>query len=339
MIVSSALQSVGLRLTKYNAVKGVESGWATRHVVGVGDSASLYRIAARQHGVFNIAQARETGFDRSAVRYRIGARMWTRLDDSVYALSSAPRTWRQVLWAAVLSRDRAAITHWTACRLYEISDIPNHEPVLLVPRGSNTRSSLAHIYESDQFDDIAVTSIDGLPVTTMPETILVLARDVKANVLTPLFDQAVVSGKLDLKAMSATIDREFGRRTPGAPLLRRLTSSRKPSAPFNSGTYLERLLEVILHDPHMPAWTREYEFSLDGASARVDFYVPTARVVIEADGRNWHTRWKDFESDRRRDNALAARGIQVLRFTYEMLKTEPEKCLEQAITTCLLRAA
>jgi very-short-patch-repair endonuclease len=89
----------------------------------------------------------------------------------------------------------------------------------------------------------------------------------------------------------------------------------------------------------MPGWTREYELPLDGVPARVDFYVPAARVVIEADGRNWHTRCQDFESDRRRDNALAARGIQILRFTYEMLKSEPEKCLEQAVTTCLLRAA
>jgi very-short-patch-repair endonuclease len=231
------------------------------------------------------------------------------------------------------------LTHWSALRLYEISGIPTHEPVLLVRRGANTRSSLARIYESDQFDDIAVTNLDRLPVTTMPETILVLARDVKADVLTRLFDEAVVSGKLDLKAMSATIDREFGRRTPGTPLLRRLTSSRMPGAPSKSGTYLERLLEVILHDPRMPGWTGQYEFSLDGVPARVDFYVPTARVVIEADGRNWHCRWQDFESDRLRDNALAARGIQVLRFTYEMLKSNPEKCLEQAIATCLLRAA
>jgi very-short-patch-repair endonuclease len=296
-------------------------------------------MAARQHGAFNIAQARAAGFDRWAVHYRLNAGVWTRLDDSVYALASASRTWRQNLWAAVLSRDQAVLTHWSACRLYEMRDIPNHEPTLLVPRGSNTRSSLARIYESDQFDDIAVTNLDGLPATTMPETILVLARDVQAEVLTRVFDEALVSGKLDLKAMSATIDREFGRRTPGTPLLRRLTASRMPSAPSKSSAYLERLLEAILHSPLMPGWTREFEFSLDGVPARVDFYVATARVVIEADGRNWHTRWEDFESDRRRDNALAARGIQVLRFTYEMLTSEPERCLEQAIATCLLRAA
>lgn len=301
--------------------------------------ACLYRIASRQHGAFNIAQARASGFDRSAVHHRIANGTWTRLDDSVYALVSAPRTWKQTLWAAVLSRPRALITHWTACRLVGMIDIPNHRPVILTPRTSNTRSSVARVYESDQFDRIAATRIDGLPITTMPETILVLARDIDAGVLTGVFDQALVTGRLDLEAMSATIDREAGRRTPGTPLLRRLTSSRRPGAPSMSSSYLEKLLEIVLHDPRMPAWTRESEFSLDGMPSRVDFYVPSARLVIEADGRNWHTRWEAFETDRRRDNALAVRRIQVLRFTYEMLKTDPGKCLEQTIATCLVRAA
>lgn len=154
-----------------------------------------------------------------------------------------------------------------------------------------------------------------------------------------MFDRALVGGLLDLDAMARTIDREAGRRTPGAPLLRRLISSRWPSAPSKSSSYLERLLETILHDPRMPVWTREYEFTLDGTASRVDVYVPSARVVIEADGRNWHSRWEDMEADRARDNELATQGIQVLRFTHTMLTSSPTRCLEQAITTCLLRAA
>jgi very-short-patch-repair endonuclease len=42
---------------------------------------------------------------------------------------------------------------------------------------------------------------------------------------------------------------------------------------------------------------------------------PDWNLVIEADGRHWHARVEDFEEDRRRDNELATRGIQVLRFT------------------------
>lgn len=305
----------------------------------MGDDAKLSRIAARQQGAFNIRQARSAGFGRSAVHSRISRGVWWRIDDSVYALTSAPRTWQQTFWAATLSREHAALTHWSACRLYGLEDIPNHRPSILTPRGSNTRSSFARIFETDQYDEIATTKIDGLSVTTMPETILALARDVGAASLTGVFDRALIGGLLDLGAMARVIDREAGRRTPGAPLLRRLITSRRPSAPSRSSSYLERLLETILHHPRMPEWTREYEFSLDGRASRVDVYVPSARVVIEADGRNWHSRWEDMEADRARDNELAAHAIQVLRFTYAMLTSNPTKCLDQAITTCLLRAA
>lgn len=261
------------------------------------------------------------------------------MDDSVYALASAPSSWQQTLWVAHLSRPQAALTHWTACRLLGLTDIRRSDPAILVPRGSNTRSAIARVYESDEFDQVAVTTVDRLPVTTMPETLFLLARDVASEVLVRVFDQALVAGKLDLQAMAITIDREAGRRTPGAPLLRELTTSRRPTAPAQSSSYLERLLASILQDPRLPPWTPEYEFALDGIPARVDVYVPAARLVIEVDGRNWHTRGEDFETDRRRDNALAARGIQVLRFTYEMLTGEADRCLEQTVATCLLRAA
>lgn len=303
------------------------------------NNAILSRFAAQQRGAFSVAQARRAGFDRSAVHRRILDGSWLRLHPSVYALASAPHGWEQRIWAAALSRDRALLTHWTACRIFGLPDVPNHLPTILVPRSANTRSESVRVFESDQFENIAVTEVDGLPVTTMPETILLLGRDVRARRLERVFDQALVMGILDLNAMSRTIDREAGRRTPGTPLLRRLVSTRRSSAPQASSTYLNRILEALLHDPHIPPWTREFEFSLDEAPYRVDVYVPSVRLVIEADGRNWHARWEKMESDRVRDNALAARGIQTLRFTYEMLTTRPEGCLEEIIATCRIRAA
>ncbi|HUG09052.1 MAG TPA: hypothetical protein VMP13_09195 [Acidimicrobiia bacterium] len=220
---SSALQGVAADDTVCSAVTGKEGvalGLGPGHIRPVGDSLTLHRIAARQHGAFSLDQARAAGFDRSATYRRVSNGMWSRRDDSVYALTSAPVTWRQRLWTAVLSRERAVLTHWSACRLFGISDVPQQSPAVLVPRGANTRSTFSRVFESDQFDDIAVTDVEGLPVTTMPETILVLARDVKGDVLIRVFDEAIISGLLDLKVMAATIDREAGRRTPGTPLLR-----------------------------------------------------------------------------------------------------------------------
>jgi very-short-patch-repair endonuclease len=62
--------------------------------------------------------------------------------------------------------------------------------------------------------------------------------------------------------------------------------------------------------------------------SRVDVYVEAWRLVIEADGRNWHARVEAFETDRHRDNQLALQGIQVIRLTYRMIKEDPQGCLE-----------
>jgi very-short-patch-repair endonuclease len=62
-------------------------------------------------------------------------------------------------------------------------------------------------------------------------------------------------------------------------------------------------------------------------------------LVIEADGRNWHARRSDFESDRLRDNRLATHGIQVLRFTYSMLMSDPKDCVSTILRVGALRNA
>ncbi len=72
---------------------------------------------------------------------------------------------------------------------------------------------------------------------------------------------------------------------------------------------------------------------------RVDALIPDWNVTVEADGRIWHTRVSDFDSDRARDNELAAMGYQVIRFTYSMLKNQPERCIETLLAVGANRRA
>lgn len=73
--------------------------------------------------------------------------------------------------------------------------------------------------------------------------------------------------------------------------------------------------------------------SINGRQSRVDAYLPYWRLVVEADSRRWHARQADFERDKLRDNALAAEGIVVLRFSYRMLKQDPGECLQTILRT------
>ena len=65
---------------------------------------------------------------------------------------------------------------------------------------------------------------------------------------------------------------------------------------------------------------------------RVDFAFNEYKVVVELDGRRWHSTKSDIERDRRREARLFAEGWVVLRFTWDQVKNEP-----QAIVAALRR--
>ena len=57
---------------------------------------------------------------------------------------------------------------------------------------------------------------------------------------------------------------------------------------------------------------------------RVDFAYPGIRLIIELDGRKWHSTLDAFEEDRLRDNLAQLAGWRVLRITYRMLSEQPD---------------
>ncbi len=66
----------------------------------------------------------------------------------------------------------------------------------------------------------------------------------------------------------------------------------------------------------------------------VDLAWPSRRLVAELDGRAYHGTPSAFESDRRRDQLLAAAGWRVIRATWRQVADEPES-LTATIRTLL----
>ena len=60
---------------------------------------------------------------------------------------------------------------------------------------------------------------------------------------------------------------------------------------------------------------------------RVDAVIEEWRLILEADGRTFHTKHSDFERDRERDNLAVAHGYRVMRFTYRALNSDPAAAL------------
>ena len=63
----------------------------------------------------------------------------------------------------------------------------------------------------------------------------------------------------------------------------------------------------------------------------VDYYCPSARLIIEIDGESHDGR---VEGDRERQDFLEARGLRVIRFTNDEVLANIDEVLEVILRTC-----
>jgi very-short-patch-repair endonuclease len=77
----------------------------------------------------------------------------------------------------------------------------------------------------------------------------------------------------------------------------------------------------------------------DALPGRVDNWIPAYNAIVEADGRRWHARLRDFDRDRWRDNIAVSKGVAVLRFTWVHLTQRPREARELVLATGQQRAA
>jgi very-short-patch-repair endonuclease len=86
----------------------------------------------------------------------------------------------------------------------------------------------------------------------------------------------------------------------------------------------------------------ERQFPLPGRGALyglVDAAYPDVRLILEADGRRWHTRIRDLRRDHLRDAETARAGWQTLRFLYEEITVYPHELAATVADVRCIRAA
>jgi very-short-patch-repair endonuclease len=86
----------------------------------------------------------------------------------------------------------------------------------------------------------------------------------------------------------------------------------------------ERLFHCLLRDAGITGWKANRPVVLDDSTFYVDVVFRKLKLVIEIDGRLYHTGSEVFEKDRWRQNLLILDGWCVLRFTWTMIEERPE---------------
>lgn len=297
----------------------------------MGKKPSIDALAARQHGVFNRRHAITNGFTYDQIRTRLASGEWIAIDVNVFALRSAPATWHRQLQAAILSRPVALAAGRSAGVLHGFSGFSHTRPEILVPFPGNARSPIARVIRSRHFERISTATVQGFPATSVAETIFTLSLTESAALLERVIDDQLAAKQLRIPDFDPIFERLENARLRNLPSLRRIVADRDRKAYQPPTTELERLLYQMLDRPELPDYERQLPIQYERLAATVDAFIPPWRIIVEGDGRRWHTRRADFERDRRRDNLAAAAGFLVVRFSYRMLHDDPDACFQTLI--------
>jgi very-short-patch-repair endonuclease len=176
-----------------------------------------------------------------------------------------------------------------------------------------------------------VTTVDGIPCTTMARTLVDLGDVVDRRAVERAVEQADVLELFDLRAVQAAIERSGPRRGTGV-LLSVLAELEGPTLTASDleEAFLALCREAALPAPEVNAWLTLG----DGSAVKIDFLWRAERLAVETDGGPYHRTRQSRERDARRDQLLRLMAFEPVRFTDRQVAREPgwiQRCLSELI--------
>ncbi|MDH5503208.1 MAG: endonuclease domain-containing protein [Acidimicrobiia bacterium] len=289
-------------------------------------------LASKQHGVLSYRQLTELGIQKSFIASRCTSGEWIAQSRTIWVVAGSPDTIHRRLWIAALSRDDCFISGRSAAAIHQFNRFvhPNM-PEITIPYSGDGRSRTARVTRSQFFKTTAVLDIDGLPVATAPETVFVTAPWISPRRTARIVDDLVLRNPDALAELQDIYLRYQGHRMRGMATMRPIILEISAGGYVPTESELEAVAWEIFAEADLPGLARQAPLPWAPTAGRVDLYVPDWRLIIELDGRLWHSKTEDFERDRARDNAATAAGYNVLRFTWEALVSDPASCLRTVL--------
>lgn len=284
-------------------------------------------LAAVQHGVFSLDQARANGMSLDQAKRRVRSGRWRRVHPAVYAIEGSFDSLAQRRRAAALWFGSGGVfSHRTAAALWGFAGFEEDDgPVSIASTRHVEPPPGVRIFRIGALLAREVGRVDGQRVTSVERTLLDLAATELPSSVETALDDALRRRLTTVDKLTHFIERAGG--TRGIRLLRRLTARRGGEGVTESE--LEARVLDLLGESGMPMPELQKKVQVKGKRYRLDFRFPGTPVVLEADGYAWHSTAHAFEADRRRINALTARGFRVLQWTWEAMNDRPEQLLDE----------
>jgi hypothetical protein len=286
--------------------------------------ALIAAIAERQHGVVARWQLLALGFGSRAIESRVKLRRLHSIHLGVYAVGHRKLTVQGRWMAAVLACGPGAVlSHRSAAALLGLLPYSGSRINVTVPaRGRRSRPGI-WVRTTTRLTAADVTTVDGIPVTSVVRTLIDLAAVVHRDRVVKAIEASERLELFDLRAIDDAIARAPTRK--GVRNLKRALAAYRPPPTTKSG--LERRVLKELHKAGLP----EPLINALLHGEEPDLYWPEARLVVELDGSPYHRSPRELARDRRKDALLTRHGETVLRFTDERLEHDMEGAIADVV--------
>jgi hypothetical protein len=273
--------------------------------------ATLASLAGRSHGVVTRGQLLAAGITSDEIRHRLLLGALLREHRGVYRVGHrAPSVEARYLAAVLACGDAAVLSGRAAGHLWAIlkGAAPPPEVTARYERrvpGVTTRRARS----------IQATTHRGIPITTIPRTLVDLASHLSLDALARACHEAGVRYGTTPQQVEAVMARR------GAKKLRVILSGDVHVTLSELERAFLRRLKVAglpLPQTNKPAHGR-----------RVDCRWPDRRLTVELDSYRYHHSRHAWEEDRRREREARARGDEFRRYTYGDVVERPRLMLAE----------
>jgi len=291
---------------------------------------TVWKLAARQHGVVARHQLLDLGLTARAIEHRLQTRRLHLLRRSVYAVGRPQVDYDGELMAATLAcGPDAVISHASAAALWGLLPSPPQAIHVSVLAGYDRRlpGIVAHRRVALRPADVATCR--RIPVTAVVCTLIDVAPAWTRERLERAINEADRHELVTPDRLRHELELFAGR--AGVRKLRNILDGRTFAL---TDSELEQRFLPLARDAGLPPPLTQVHVN----GFRVDFYWPDLGLVVETDGLRYHRTPAQQARDRLRDQAHAAAGLTALRFTHGQVRFQPNhvRSTLEAVRTRLL---
>ncbi len=283
-------------------------------------SSNVPPIAFKQDGVFTAAQAHEAGYSSFRIRRLVADGRWSVVFGKIYADATVGLRPASLARAGALAAGLGAVTsHATAARLVGYVVPPDPEVHLITARNSRVRIAgvRTHRIELPESD---ITIVEGVvctnPIRTAVDCLLWLPEDAGRALASDALRRRLITVESVRERMHA-IGQRHG-----------LSRAWSVLGDVGGGAHSEGEVRLhrVLREAGIGGWEANVAIhDAAGLVGIVDTVFAAEWLVIEFDGKAYHSDDTAFQRDRTRQNRLIALGYTVLRFTWDDLVHRPQE--------------